>query len=965
MTTLSRERENVQEPLLRCAAAAGWTRLSRAEATAMREGDEGCGIFPQTLASQLAALNPFLSLPENAGKAEALSRSVGAIPGNISGNRKALAWLRGEMTSYDAAAKRERNVRAADFDNPDANIFHATEEWATAGGRADAMFLLNGIPVAMAEAKSPALRDPGAEALKQVRRYHAESPAMMATAQVFNLTWTLALHYGATWNLESKSVFEWREGGDFAAKAESFFNRERFLGMLRDSVLFYTRDGELRKSVLRPHQERAAAKVAQRAADPERRRGLVWHTQGSGKTFTMITAALRFCRESAARGGAGTALLVMDRNELQGQLRGWVERLAQGEFSPAPVHVAQSKRHLRRLLQNRTRGLIVTMIHKFEDADRDLDPGENIAVFLDEAHRSVEGDLGNYLTAALPNATLIGFTGTPVDQTSRGRGTFKIFGGGDAPGYLDKYSVAESVRDGTTVQVYWQLAENDLRVPREDLDREFLRLAEAEGVSDVEELNRVLDRAATLKNMMKNRERVGKIAEFAARHFEENVRPLGYKALMVGVDREACALYKEALDRRLPPDWTRAIYSAGQNDSALLKRHQVDESAEKALREGFLKPGEPPHIFAVTDKLLTGFDAPPLYCMYLDKPMRDHVLLQAISRVNRPFERDGREKPCGLVIDFVGMFGNLEKALAFDSREAVEAAVCADEMMEAFRKRMRDGARPYLELCGVGDAALERARERMTDKKEREKFYEFFRTLQNFYEILSPDKRLREFMDDYRKLSALYYVIVREFDGDRLPPHLLDFAEKTRRLVMRTVGGESPPAPAPPAVLSEAALAKLKSEEEPSPLRIHNLLRAVIAEARKSAADNPQLRRLGERAEELRERFESRQSATAVVLELARIGEEILRTKREMKKSGLSGPGYAVFRLLEDRKFPQSRNLARKIEALAAGRFPHYRENPEHRQKLRTEVYRMLMPVADDIGRAREAVGAVFEALEK
>ena len=953
--TFAAEHKSVQEPLLRHVAEAGWTRLSRSEATALRGEDGKSLIFPDVLAKQLKELNPFLRDPKNTGKAEELARRIGAIVGSIRGNQEALSWLRGEQPVYDEVSEKNRNVLAADFDNPGANIFHATDEWPAFGARADGMFLLNGIPVAVAEAKSAAGRQPGADALEQIRRYHEENAGLMATAQIFILTWTLEFHYGATWNLDSRSLFEWREGADFAKKTRAFFHCERFLEMLRDSVLFYTRDGELRKSVLRPHQERAAARVAARTADSKRHRGLVWHTQGSGKTFTMITAALRVWREFKARGGAGAVLLVIDRNELQGQLLGWVEQLGK----QAPVHMAKTKNHLRNLLRNQKQGLIVTMIHKFENADAGLDERKNIAVFLDEAHRSVEGDLGNYLTAALPNATLIGFTGTPVDRTSRGKGTFKFFGRQDKQGYLDKYSIAESIQDRTTVPVHWQLAPNDLLVPREDLDRDFLELAKAEGVSDMEDLNVVLEQAATLKTMMKNGERVKKIAKFAAKHFQENVHPSGFKAFLVGVDREACALYKRALDNLLPPDWTRAIYSAGQNDSPLLRKYQVDGSAEKALRADFLKPGKPPHIFTVTDKLLTGFDAPPLYCIYLDKPMRDHVLLQAMSRVNRPF---AEKKSCGLVVDFVGIFGNLEKALAFDKKDLVDSVVDMEDIMTAFEKGMREDAPPYLALCGTD---LETARTAMTVRDEREKFYGFFRKMQNFYELLSPDARLRPFMDGYRELSALYRVIVGEFDGDRLPPHLLDLAKKTRELVMGKVRGRTPQEPEEPVVLDESALEKLKPNEEGSRLRIHNLLRAVIASAKLGADKNPGMRLLGDRAEELRERFESQQAAAGIVLELVRLRKEILREKKEMKNSGLSGSAFLVFHALKARNIQGAHELAEKIAALTLEDFPHYRENREQEQNLRIEIYRLLNPLNLDGNALAKAVGDILTELKK
>jgi type I restriction enzyme R subunit len=273
--------------------------------------------------------------------------------------------------------------------------------------------------------------------------------------------------------------------------------------------------------------------------------------------------------------------------------------------------------------------------------------------------------------AGLPNATFLGFTGTPVDKTAYGKGTFKTFGCEDDQGYLHKYSIADSIEDGTTLPLYYQLAPNEMLVPHETLDKEFLSLAEAEGVADIEELNKILERAVNLKNFLKGKERIQKVAQFVAEHYRENVEPLGYKAFLVGVDREACAHYKHALDQFLPPEYSEVVYTGSNNDSALLKEFHLDPKRERQIRKSFGKLDQMPKILIVTEKLLTGFDAPVLYAMYLDKPMRDHTLLQAIARVNRPYENEAQEmvKPHGFVLDFVGIFDKLEKALAFDSDE--------------------------------------------------------------------------------------------------------------------------------------------------------------------------------------------------------------------------------------------------------------------------------------------------------
>lgn len=236
------------------------------------------------------------------------------------------------------------------------------------------------------------------------------------------------------------------------------------------------------------------------------------------------------------------------------------------------------------------------------------------------------------------------------------------------------------------------------------------------------------------------------------------MQPLGYKAFLVGVDREACALYKQALDKLLAPESVVPIYTPAQNDSErfpLVAKYQVSAADEIKYRKMFIKPGQNPQILIVTDKLLTGYDAPILYCMYLDKPMRDHVLLQAIARVNRPYEEEGSiKKPCGFVLDFIGIFSKLKKALAFDSKEVSGIIENIDVLFARFKDLMTGKALEYLSLTrGVmDDKAVERAIDAFADKDKREEFYAFFKEVETLYEILSPSSELRDFIEPFADL---------------------------------------------------------------------------------------------------------------------------------------------------------------------------------------------------------------------
>ena len=548
---LGTETTTVQDPMIKYADEIKWKFVSREDALTLRKGESGT-LFYRILEDSLIKLNKGLVFRKKVGQ---IISAIEAVKNNIEGNAEILSWMRGEQSIFDEKEKRRRNVTVIDFDRPNRNTFQVTDEWQHNNGReknrADIMFLINGIPVAIVETKSARITDGIEKGLIQIREYHRETPEMLTSPQVFDITHLIDFYYGSTWNLDRKNLFNWKDEakGNFEKKVKHFFDRKRFLKMLKEWILFYIKDDELHKTILRQHQTRAIEKVVKRCADSEKKTGLIWHTQGSGKTFTMITAA-RQILENKKTFGKATVILMIDRNELEGQLSGWVDRIL-GELQTLDIKIEQaaSKRRLRELLASDFRGLIISMIHKFDKIPKNICKRDNVFVMADEAHRSFGKDLGNYLVAALPDATMIGFTGTPIDKTAYGKGTFKIFGKEDDKGYLDKYSIKESIEDKTTLPLNYALASNDMRVPEKELEKEFLSLVEAEGVSEIDELNKILDKAVNLKSFLKSKDRIEKVSRFVAGHFTENVEPLGYKAFLVGVDREACALYKEALDK--------------------------------------------------------------------------------------------------------------------------------------------------------------------------------------------------------------------------------------------------------------------------------------------------------------------------------------------------------------------------------------------------------------------------------
>ncbi len=937
------ERDAVQNPMLRYANEIGWESISASQALQMRGGNTKL-YFADVLDSQLLKLNREV-LDE--GLCKEILRQLKLLNSTREGNREALAWLRGERSIFVPSQERERNVTLIDFDTPDSNLFHVTDEWwqrnAVYRNRADVVFLINGIPVAVVETKSAHKRDGLAEGVDQIRRYHRETPEMFTFAQLFGVTQLLDFFYGVTWNTSRKNLFNWKadDPASYEDKVKTFFDPGRFLKALRESIIFLSRDDELTKVVLRQHQTRAVEGVVERVHDPIKRRGLVWHTQGSGKTLTMITIASRLLR----RGGETekpTVLMLVDRNELESQL--FKNITAYGIRTPK---VAESKRDLRSILASDYRGLVVSTIHKFDDIPARINTRESVTILVDEAHRTTGGDLGNFLMGALPNATYIGFTGTPIDRLAHGKGTFRVFGADDEQGYLDKYAIAESIEDGTTVRLNYALSPSGLQVDSETLEREFLGLAAAEGVSDVEELNAILDRAVGLKQMMKAPNRVEDIARYVAGHFRDNVEPMGFKAFLVGVDREACALYKEALDRHLPPEYSEVVYSPHHQDAENLKAHHRNEDEEKEIRKRFADKSDPLKILMVTEKLLTGFDAPILYCMYLDKPMRDHVLLQAIARVNRPYEdNEGLVKPYGFVLDFVGIFENLEKALAFDSDVVGSVIQNLDVLKTLFAARFEETAPSYLPYAhSWDDRGKERAIAYFEDKEGREAFFKFFRQIQDIYNILSPDAFLRPFLNDYKALASLY-ALIRNAYADN--PYVdKELVKKTRELLQEHTESDNFELPGAIHELNADTLREVADSELSDTVKVLNLRKVLSKTVTEESRSKPFLISIGERADVVAEAYENRQMTTQEALaEFERFAEECNQATIETVRLNLDDNAYAIYKVLQGYADDISTGHARNFNSIF-DQYPDYQWNEQQASQLRRRFYIALRSIVE------------------
>ncbi len=962
--TLGGERASVQNPIINYTKEVGWEYLSPDDAMRMRGGEEG-RILREIFFKQVQLLNS--DFMDNV-LGEELIKNINNIRDNMEGNEEMLEYLQERKTVFVPEERRERNVSLIDFDDIDRNTFHVTDELSFFNGkhriRPDIVFFINGIPIFVVEAKAAHKIEGIADAFDQIRRYHEQGSELFAILQVYALSHLIQFFYGPTWNTSGKSLLNWRDEAAelhqgharFEQLVKSFFDKERVVKVIKDYILFVREDDDLKKVVLRPHQMRAVEKCFDRSINEEKDRGLVWHTQGSGKTYSMIITAKKLLNEPTLKNP--TVLMLVDRNELESQLFNNIRAVGFEKVEPI-----DSKRELRKALKEDRRGLIVSTIYKFDDMPENINTRRNFFVLIDEAHRTTSGMLGNCVMGALPNATIIGFTGTPVDKTMRGESTFLSFGKYDTPlGYVDKYSIAESIKDGTTVPLNYKLAPNELLVDKETLEKEFLDLKEAEGVSDIEELNRVLQKAVNLRNMLKNKDRVGKIAQFVANHFKENVEPLGYKAFLVGVDREACCLYKKALDKHLPTEYSEVVISADYNTPELAD-YYLKDTEEKRVRKAFRDPDKQPKILLVTQKLLTGFDAPILYCMYLDKPMRDHVLLQAIARVNRPYEdKQERKKPCGVILDFVGVFGYLKKALAFDSADFEGVLDDIELLKKKFANDMEYAKKHYLVIIKgkKRDKAVEALLDSFIEEEKRKEFYQFYRDVEQEFNIISPDAFLVPYHSDYDNLIRMYKILKESYEpGIKVDR---EFSRKTAELVrLHTKGGELLISKKTYKI-DEQTLQKVEKSEESEIEKVFNLVKSIIIEIKLRLEHAPYLIPIGERAERIIQSFMKRQKSSQETLEdLKKIVSEMNEARKEEDEKGIPKEAFTIYWIMKQKGISNPENKAIEVSKVMDV-YKHWKISKQHETQVRRALYKTMIDHKEEM---MEVVKQIMKVLKE
>ena len=848
--------QQVEDMMIAAGKANGWTYIG-ADALPRKETEV---MVESMVKAALVRLNPCIAeKPENADtviyRLRALISTV--QPHDLVTQNERFKKLVFEENSFPFDKDgRSISIRFFDYDDPDNNEFVITNQWvypqAHGGKRLDIVLLINGFPVAVGEMKSPVRPSISwVDGAEDILKYEKSIPQMFVT-NIFNFaTDGKSYRYGSI----GAPVTLWgpwyagiaHEEGDFLKVQNSFssmLRHEVILDLFRYFTLFSTdKHNRKIKIVCRYQQFEGANLIVNRVKAGYPKKGLIWHFQGSGKSLLMVFAAqkLRMMKEL----NAPTVIIVNDRIDLSGQIF--------GTFSMADVPnlvPADTCAELTRLLKADSRKVIITKIFEFAKVTEPLNYRDNIILMVDEAHRTQEGDLGVRMREALPNAFFFGLTGTPINKLDKN--TFATFGATeDRTGYMSRYSFADSVNDKATLPLHFEPVPVKLHVNQEAIDEAFKEIADQAGLTEEERSN--VAQRVRMAAIMKDPERIKAVCAHIAEHFMTNVNPNGFKAQVVCYDRECCVLYKKELDKLLGEATSTIVMDTNNDKADEYKQWRRSRDEEAKVLDDFRDPKNPLQIVIVTSKLLTGFDAPILQVMYLDKPMKDHTLLQAICRTNRVY---GQDKSYGLVVDYIGIFDDVAKALAFDA-ESVQKIITNIEQV----KGMVAG---FIAECiaffpGVDRTkddweALVDAQACLPTDEDKDKFGAAYRRVNRVWNALSPDACLNSYKLDYKWLSKVYDSIRPTDERGKLIWAAL--GPKTLELIHENVSVEN--------VVKDEDILELDSEiiqkfidgdtsQKKKTKKLEIDLRALILKH----PNDPRFIKLGERLEKLREEHEA------------------------------------------------------------------------------------------------------------
>lgn len=839
----------------------------------------------------LIRLNPEIS--QNPALADEVIYKLRAVflavnqVGLVKTNEECFKWLCGEKTMPFGENNRHVPVRLIDFDLLTNNRYVVTNQYRIHHRETkipDIVLLINGIPVVVGEAKTP-IRSAiswldGAHEIHDI--YENSVPQLFVPNILSFATEGKDLYYGAVrsplehwapWRLEGEDDALARHLGlaEIGKELANLLHPARLLDILQNFSLFTTNKKKRRIKVIpRFQQYEGANKIVERVIEGRVKKGLIWHFQGSGKSLLMVFAAQKLRKTAALK--SPTVIVLVDRTDLDTQISGTFNAA-----DIANVETTESISELQTMLERDTRKIIISMIFKFRDARPNMNTRENIIVLVDEAHRTQEGDLGRQMRAALPNAFLFGLTGTPVNKADKN--TFWAFGAEeDEGGYLSRYTFQDSIRDNATLPLHFEPRLLDVHVDKEMLDKAFAAFKDEAALTD-EEADALNKKSAKMAAFLKSPSRVAKIVKDIGEHFREKVAPHGLKAMIVTPDRYACVQYKEELDKYFPTEASKVVISTSSNDPLEFKQKWgVDKGKQEKIVDEFNDAQSDLKFIIVTAKLLTGFDAPILQTMYLDKSIKDHTLLQAICRTNRLYP----QKSFGRIVDYFGVFDDAAKALQFDEESVKTIISNLSELRDKLPGAMRETLAHFdgVDRTIEGFEGLEAAQNAINTDEKRDAFARDYKFLSKLWESLSPDNLLNLYQVDYKWLSQVFESVKPASDNIG---KLLWFTlgAQTTKLIHENIHvGDVHQ-------LDEFILDADVIEEifnNPDPQKAKKLEKILIKRFKKHAGD-PTFKKLSERLEALRDKAEQGLiTSIEFVKELCKLAKDTVQAEKELEE---------------------------------------------------------------------------------
>ena len=848
------------------------------------------------LKQALIKLNPEIKAqPERADeviyKLRSILLSVNST-GLVRANEEFAEWLKGNKTMPFGKNYAHVSVKLIDFENIDNNKFQLVNQFSIRNRetkRPDIVMFVNGIPLVVGETKTPIRPSVSwLDAASDIHDIYENSVPELFVPNILSFaTEGKELYYGAVRTpLEFWSAWRVNDNDDVsrmmglnnvAAEMNQLLSPKTLLDILYNFTTYSTNKKRQRiKVVCRYQQYEGANLIVQRVLENKIKRGLIWHFQGSGKSLLMLFAAQKLRKMPELK--SPTVMIVVDRVDLDSQ--------TQNVFKEAPnVMPTEDIDTLNKYLANDSRYIIITTIFKFKDAQASINLRDNIIVMVDEAHRTQEGDLGQRMRMALPNAFFFGLTGTPINKTDHN--TFWTFGANeDENGYMSRYSFEDALRDKTILPLHFEPRLLDIHIDREKVDEEFAALS---NTLDEDAKIALSNKAAKMLEFLKSPERIKIVCKDIAQHYQEKVEPQGFKAMIVTPDREACHLYKQELGKYFPDSASAVVIStSGKGDDELKRLYNLTKDEQEKLIEKFNKPDSELKFLIVTAKLLTGFDAPILQTMYLDKSLKDHTLLQAICRTNRKFPN----KTFGRIVDYFGVFDDAAKALEFDEEVMKKVITNLSSQLEELPRIMKNNLAHFegVDRTLDGFDGLQAAQDAINTNEKRDAFASDYRQLANIWESLSPDPALEPYRTDYKWLSNVYQS-VKPSGPDSLGKLLwLSLGAQTKKIMYDNIHVGGIHSDMEEVVLDETMVASLMASKDP---RTAKKIEKELIKRFKKYSGKPKFVELSKRLEALRDKAEQGLiSSIEFIKELCQIARETIQAEKqeehiEVRKTGM------------------------------------------------------------------------------